>query len=55
MRRNLRVRNLAVNTYFGALVITIVGSIAAIYIVHIGLDAAFPSFNTHAYEIESNL
>jgi hypothetical protein len=55
MRANLRARNRAVNTYMGILVITLVGSFAALYIVHIAIEVPFSALASHTYEIDSNL
>jgi hypothetical protein len=56
MKANMRSRNLAVNSYLGALAVTVVGSLATLYIVHVAIDVPFSSFATpQAYAIDSSL
>lgn len=55
MRVNLRARNRTINTYMGILMITLVGSFAALYIVHIAIDVPFSTLAAHTYEIDSSL
>jgi hypothetical protein len=56
MRETLQFRNLALNSYISIFVITLVGSFAALYIVHIANDVPFSRFATpSAYAIDSSL
>lgn len=56
MKENMRSRNLSVNSYMGALAVTIVGSLAALYIIHVAIDVPFKAFaSPQAYEIGSTL
>ena len=56
MKANMRTRNLAVNSYVGILAITIVGSLATLYIVHVAYEAPLSAFASPAtYDIGVNL
>lgn len=56
MKANMRTRNLALNSYLGILAVTVVGSIATIYIVHVAIDAPLSAFaSPAAYDINVSL
>lgn len=56
MKANMRSRNLALNSYIGILAVTIVGSFATLYIVHVAIDVPFSAFaSPAAYDIGSSL
>ncbi len=48
MKANMRSRNIAVNSYVGILAITIVGSIATLYLVRVTLDLPLSVFVSSA-------
>lgn len=55
LKPNLRSRNVALNSYVGMLVVTMVASIATVYIIHVAIDVPFTAFLTPAtYAIDSS-
>ncbi len=55
LKPNLRSRNIALNSYVGMLVVTIVASLATIYIIHVAIDVPFAVFVSPAtYAIDSS-
>lgn len=56
MRDTLQFRNRSINSFFGILAITIVGGLAALYIIHIANDAPFANLVTAStYDIDTAL
>lgn len=56
MKANLRSRNLAINSYLGILVVTVVGAFMTLLIIHIAIDVPFSAFaSPQAYAIDSSL
>jgi hypothetical protein len=54
MKPNIRSRNIEVNTYVGMLIVTIVSSLAALFILHIAIEVPFATFaSASAYDIGS--
>jgi hypothetical protein len=56
MRETLQFRNRALNSYISIFIVTLVGSFATLYIVHVANDVPFKAFATPAaYAIDSSL
>jgi len=56
MKANLRARNRPVDTYISVLIVTLVGSAAALFILHVALDVPFKAFaSPQAYAIDSSV
>ena len=44
MRENMRSRNIGVNSYIGVFIVTLVGTLSSMYLLHIIYDAPFKAF-----------
>ncbi len=56
MQGNLRTRNIAINSYLGILITTLVGACAALIILHVANDVPFKAFaSADTYTIDSSL
>ena len=56
LKENLRSRNLGLDSYMSILAITIVGSLATFYILHVALDVPFKTFlASSTYAIDPSL
>jgi hypothetical protein len=53
MKANIRSRNIGVNSYVGMFIVTLVGSFATLFILHIAHNVPFKAFaSTEIYAID---
>ena len=52
MKENIRSRNIGINSYVAIFIVTLVGSFATLFIVHVATDMPFKAFaSADVYEI----
>ena len=53
MKANIRSRNIGINSYIGIFIVTLVGSFATIFILHVVNDVPFKAFaQTDLYRVD---
>jgi hypothetical protein len=55
MKANIRSRNIGVNSYIGMFIVTLVGTLSTMFLLHVIYDAPFKAFaSPDLYQFDTN-